>query len=112
MPYMADFRADSWAAAHGTSAWKYDGLPAQRGDGRDVSIEALPALEWSVAIEAVGGSDISSPAQARRAPVHRAPIQSVLRLYRQARAAAGDVPAPWWLRALDIGALDSREAGF
>ncbi len=78
-------------------------VPGPRG--REVHVEALPALEWSLAIEQVS-------TEARRTWIHRAPMDSVLALYQRARAEAGEVPAPWWLRAVYRGVLPSREAGF
>src|SRR3979409_2532288 len=61
-------------------------------DGCGVRVEALPALEWSMAVEQAAGPSADSPEQARRAWIHHAPLEQVLALYRQARAAAGQVP--------------------
>ena len=106
--------------AEGHEAVPRTALAEQRGykprpetaDGSAVRVEALPALEWSMAVEPAAGPAADVPEQARRAWIHHAPVEQVLMLYRQARAAAEQVPAPWWLRALERGALPSRDAGF
>ncbi|WP_153036529.1 hypothetical protein [Amycolatopsis sp. YIM 10] len=88
-------------------------IPAQRPASRQPRLEPMVGLEWSQAIELpriVAGA--GKPSDIRRAWVHRAPEDQVLALYR-ATAAGGDVvPAPWWLRAVVAGELDSRESGF
>ncbi|WP_175482783.1 hypothetical protein [Actinokineospora iranica] len=69
-------------------------------------------LEWSEALEQPNGATAASPAEARRAWVHRAPEAQVLALYRAASAAEPALPAPWWLRAVASGGLGSRREGF
>jgi hypothetical protein len=44
--------------------------------------------------------------------VHRAPEDHVIALFRASSANGGPVPAPWWLRAVASGELDSRSSGF
>ncbi|XVV03769.1 hypothetical protein ACQPW3_41790 [Actinosynnema sp. CA-248983] len=83
-------------------------LPRQRDHA--LRVEPMMALEWSHAIEPAGGVGIATtPAQSRRAWLHRADEQQVLALFR---AVGVDAPAPWWLRALARGKLPSRAAGF
>ncbi len=100
-------------------------LPRQRDHA--LRVEPMMALEWSHAIEPAGGvacapeqgvppthgstpqGIATTPAQGRRAWIHRADEQQVLALYR---AVGGNAPAPWWLRALDRGRLPSRAAGY
>lgn len=77
-----------------------------------VRVEPLIGLEWSQAIEMWGAEDATTPAEARRAWLHRAPESQVLTLYRTIRAADPRAPAPWWLRALAEGSLSSRAEGF
>jgi hypothetical protein len=72
----------------------------------------MMGLAWSQAIEQWGGEDATKPAQARRSWLHRAPEQQVVSLYRTTREADPDTPAPWWLRALADGTLDTRAEGF
>ncbi|MBW4715533.1 hypothetical protein [Saccharothrix obliqua] len=93
----------------GSSASESKELPRQRDHA--LRVEPMMALEWSHAIEPAGGGVgiAATPAQSRRAWIHRADEQQVLVLYR---AVGGDAPAPWWLRALDRGELPSRAAGF
>lgn len=88
-------------------------LPRPRQRDRGLRVEPMLGLEWADAIEAAGGAELaSSPAQSRRAWVHRADERQVLSLYRAVREVGARVPAPWWLRALDRGRLPSRAAGF
>jgi hypothetical protein len=75
-------------------------------------VEPMIGLEWSQAIEQWGGEDATVPAQARRSWLHRAPEQQVVALYRTIRESDPDAPAPWWLRAVAAGTLDSRTEGF
>jgi hypothetical protein len=75
-------------------------------------VEPMIGLAWSQAIEQWGGEDATVPAQARRSWLHRAPEQQVVALYRTTREADPDTPAPWWLRALADGTLDTRADGF
>lgn len=85
-------------------------LPAQR----HLRLEPTAGLEWSQALELPHRTlSAGTPADIRRAWVHRAPEDQVLALYHAAsRCTDGTVPAPWWLRALARGELPSREAGF
>lgn len=79
-------------------------------------VEPTAGLQWSQAIELPHAvSDATRPAEIRRAYIHRAPEAHVLALYREvcdADAPRPDVPAPWWLRALARGDIDSRVAAF
>ncbi|MCE7001040.1 hypothetical protein LZG04_40415 [Saccharothrix sp. S26] len=83
-------------------------LPSQRDHA--LRVEPTLALEWSHAIEAAGVVGVAdSPAQTRRAWIHKADEQQVLAMFR---AVGPDAPAPWWLRALDRGRIASRAAAF
>jgi hypothetical protein len=75
-------------------------------------VEPMVGLEWSQAVEQWGGDDATSPAGARRSWLHRAPEQQVMALYQTIRRSDPDAPAPWWLRALAAGNLDTRAEGF
>lgn len=76
-------------------------------------LEPMLELEWSRAIELPRDTGVAdSPADLRTAWVHRAPENRVLALYRAATAQDEPVPSPWWLRALALGLLPSREDGF
>ncbi len=75
-------------------------------------VEPMIGLEWSQAIEQWGGEDATVPAQARRSWLHRAPEQQVVALYQRIRTADPTAPAPWWLRAIAAGNLDTRVEGF
>jgi hypothetical protein len=80
---------------------------------RPVRVEPLLDLEWSRAVEPTGPiSAAMRPSQTRRAWIHRAPEGQVINLYAAVRAVADDSPAPWWLRALAEGRLQSRLGGF
>ncbi|WP_253864578.1 hypothetical protein [Prauserella halophila] len=73
----------------------------------------MVGLEWSQAIELpLVSGDAASPADLRKAWVHRGPLSQVLALYRAVQKSDEPVPSPWWLRALSDGRLESREAGF
>jgi len=79
-------------------------------------VEPTAALQWSQALELPStAAAATTPAGIRRAYLHRAPEAQVLSLYREVcgdpRGAPG-VPAPWWLRALARGDLDSRTTAF
>ncbi|GAA2806700.1 hypothetical protein [Crossiella cryophila] len=97
-------------------------LPNQRGDQikrrpparlSGLRVEPTAALEWSQAIERMGyATAASTPAQARRSWVERAPERQVLHLFRAASHGGNTVQAPWWLRALHRGDLVHRQAGF
>jgi hypothetical protein len=80
-------------------------LPALR-------VEPMAGLEWSQAIEQWGGEDATVPAQARRSWLHRAPEQQVVALYHKIRKIDPTAPAPWWLRAIVAGNLETRAEGF
>ena len=54
----------------------------------------------------------TKPAEIRRAWIHRGPEREVLALIRSVCGNGEPIPAPWWLRALADGTLDSRDAGF
>jgi hypothetical protein len=70
-------------------------------------------LEWSQAIELPRvAASATKPADIRRAWVHRAPEDHVVALFRASSKAGGTVPAPWWLRAISEGKLESRVDGF
>jgi hypothetical protein len=70
-------------------------------------------LEWSQAIELPRvAASATKPSEIRRAWVHRAPEDHVIALFRASSANGGPVPAPWWLRAVASGELDSRSSGF
>jgi hypothetical protein len=75
-------------------------------------VEPMVGLEWSQAIEQWGGEDATVPAQARRSWLHRAPEQQVVALYRKIREDDPAAPAPWWMRAIVAGTLESRADGF
>lgn len=83
-----------------------------------VRVEPTAGLQWSQAMQlTTPATEASYPAAARKALIHKAPEDEVLRLYREAcggtgEAPAADVPAPWWLRGLALGVLDSRESAF
>lgn len=81
---------------------------------RHLRLEPTAGLEWSQALELPrAAATASKPADIRRAWVHRAAEHEVLSAYLAAsRSVEGNVPAPWWLRALAREALPSREAGF
>ncbi|WP_344858079.1 hypothetical protein [Amycolatopsis ultiminotia] len=70
-------------------------------------------LEWSQAIELPRFAlPATRPGDLRQAWVHRAAEAEVLTLYLRARQADEQLPAPWWLRAMAGGRLESRELGF
>ncbi|HUQ56868.1 hypothetical protein [Lentzea sp.] len=76
-----------------------------------VRVEAMLSLEWSDALEVPNTFDLAStPADTRGSWVNKADEKQVLAAYRSVRA-AGNAPAPWWLRALDRGKLSSRAEG-
>ncbi len=75
-------------------------------------VEPMIGLEWSQAIDQWGDQDATSPAETRRSWLHRAPEAQVLALYRTIRESDADAPAPWWLRALEAGRMQSRAEGF
>lgn len=79
-------------------------------------VQPTVGLEWSQALELPrSAATASKPAEIRRAWVHRAGEDQVIAMYREAcgsLAGSATVPAPWWLRALARGELESRVAGF
>ena len=80
---------------------------------RGVRVEPMVGLEWSHAIEAMNTIDLAqSPAETRRAWIHRADEEQVLALFRSVHTVTQNPPSPWWLRALHRGKLPSRAAGF
>jgi hypothetical protein len=87
------------------------GMPRPRTRG--VRVEPMVGLEWSDAIEAMNTVHIAaSPADHRRAWIHRAEEQQVLALFRAVHTVEQNPPSPWWLRAVHRGKLPSRAAGF
>jgi hypothetical protein len=88
-------------------------IPRARVEGDAPRLEPMLDLEWSRAIELPQAAmTAATPSELRRAWVHRAPQDSVLALFRASAGMAGQIPAPWWLRAMADGKLDSREQGF
>lgn len=96
-------------------------LPAADTDSKAfpdprLHVEPTAALQWLQAVEVPSSAaSATTPAGIRRAFLHRAPQSQVLALYRQACLATGNassVPAPWWLRALHRGEIDSRVTAF
>ena len=80
---------------------------------RLIHIEPLVELEWRRAVEPTGPIGAARrPAHTRRAWIHRAPESQVVKLYDSTREVVDDLPAPWWLRALAAGRLQSRLGGF
>jgi hypothetical protein len=86
-------------------------LPSSSDSG-SLRVEPLAGLEWSQAIEMWGAENATTPAETRRAWLHRAPEAQVMALYRTVRRTEPNAPAPWWLRALAAGTLSSRAEGF
>lgn len=77
------------------------------------TLEPLDLLRWSQAIELPrDAGSATKPSEIRRAWIHRAHELDVIALFRAVSSAGDPVPAPWWLRALAEGRLDSREAAF
>ena len=87
-------------------------IPSPTSSVGALRVEPLIGLEWSQAIEQWGSDDATTPAGARRSWLHRAPEQQVMALYRTIRASDPNAPAPWWLRALAAGDLETRAEGF
>jgi len=80
---------------------------------RPVHIVPMLDLEWRRAVEPTGPVGAARrPAHARRAWIHRAPESQVLQLFNSVRTVTSEPPAPWWLRALATGQLQSRLGGF
>lgn len=76
-------------------------------------MEPLDLLRWSQAIELPrDAAAATKPSEMRRAWIHRAPEPDVVSLFHAVSSEGEPVPAPWWLRALADGRLDSRETGF
>jgi hypothetical protein len=79
----------------------------------DVQLVPVPRLEWSLATEAHPPAlEAATPASLRRSWIHTAPEEQVLDLFRKLHGAKRRLPAPWWLRALDRGEIESRDAAF
>lgn len=93
-------------------------LPVQRTTSpskrplNDVYVEALPRLEWSLAIEEPPVPEAAGPASLRRGWIHRAAEEQVLSLFRKLNPTHPALPAPWWLSALDRGDIPSRSAAY
>jgi hypothetical protein len=89
-------------------------IPRARVEDDAPRLEPMLDLEWSRAIDLpqTAMAAATTPAELRRAWVHRAPEDNVLALFRASAGMTGQVPAPWWLRAVADGKLDSREQGF
>jgi hypothetical protein len=88
-------------------------IPRARVEDDAPRLEPMLDLEWSRAIELPQAAmTAATPAELRRAWVHRAPEDRVLALFRASAGMAGQIPAPWWLRAMADGKIDSREQGF
>jgi hypothetical protein len=80
---------------------------------RSIRVEPLIDLEWARAVEPTGPIGAARrPSQVRRAWIHRAPESQVVILYNSARQVVAEMSAPWWLRALAAGNLQSRLGGF
>ena len=80
---------------------------------RAIRVEPLIDLEWARAVEPTGPIGAARrPSQVRRAWIHRAPESQVVSLYNSARRVVAEMSAPWWLRALAAGDLQSRLGGF
>lgn len=86
------------------------------GRPKSLRLEPTTGLEWSQAIELPrSAANATKPSEIRRAWVHLASEDQVLATYRAASGSlsgSSDVPAPWWLRALARGELDSRVTAF
>ncbi|NKQ59237.1 hypothetical protein HFP15_41000 [Amycolatopsis sp. K13G38] len=90
-----------------------DIVPAARSVAHQPTLEPLDGLQWSQAIELPRAiASATKPSEIRRAWIHRAPESEVLALFRAVHGSGELIPAPWWLRALAAGELDSRETGF
>jgi hypothetical protein len=94
--------------------WPTQAAPIRDPDeARSIRVEPLLDLEWSRAVEPTGPIGAARrPSQVRRAWIHRAPESQVVNLYNSARRVVTDMSAPWWLRALAAGTLQSRLGGF
>ncbi len=79
----------------------------------NVHLEPVPRLEWSLAAEAHPSvAEATTPSALRCSWLHRAPEEQVLTLFRKLDGAAHELPAPWWLPALDRGEISTRTAAF
>jgi hypothetical protein len=89
-------------------------IPSARNEAApQPRLEPMLDLEWSQAIELPRFAlPADRPGDLRQAWVHRAAEDVVLALYRRASGLEGPLPAPWWLRAVASGRLESRELGF
>lgn len=92
------------------------GTSPQSPRGSQLRVEPTAGLQWSQALELPSSAAAATtPAGIRRAFLHRAPETQVMALYREACGntdGSHAVPAPWWLRALARGELDSRTTAF
>ncbi|RJQ84302.1 hypothetical protein D5S19_16730 [Amycolatopsis panacis] len=89
-------------------------IPAARGAAAPrPRLEPMLDLEWSQAIELPRFAlPATRPGDLRQAWVHRAAEDAVLTLYHRAARSDEQLPAPWWLRAMASGRLESRALGF
>jgi hypothetical protein len=88
-------------------------VPAPRIAAHQPTLEPLDGLQWSRALEFPrDAGSATQPEGIRRAWIHRAPEAEVLALFRSVSTSGEPIPAPWWLRALAEGTLDSRATGF
>lgn len=88
-------------------------LAVPRTGAHPPALEPLDALEWSQAVELPRiVATATRPAEIRHAWIHRASESDVLALFRAVSVRGEMIPAPWWLRALTDGRLNSRETGF
>lgn len=83
-----------------------------RRPSKNVHVEALPRLEWSLVVEEPPVAEAAAPSSLRHGWIHKAPQEQVLHLFRKLSASNRPLPAPWWLGPLDRGELPSRSAGF
>ncbi|MDQ0378303.1 hypothetical protein [Amycolatopsis thermophila] len=89
------------------------GIGSSRTAAHPPALEPLDALEWSQAVELPRiVATATRPSEIRHAWIHRGREREVLALFRAVSARVEMIPAPWWLRALAEGRLDSRESGF
>ncbi|MEU0796521.1 hypothetical protein ABZ342_41200 [Amycolatopsis sp. NPDC005961] len=78
-------------------------IPRARVEDDAPRLEPMLDLEWSRAIDLPQTAlAAATPAELRRAWVHRAPEDRVLALFRASAGMAGQIPAPWWLRAVAV----------
>jgi hypothetical protein len=75
-------------------------------------VEPTMALEWAQAVEQTAVDSARTPADGRRGWLHQAPEKEVLARYLDAIGIDPALPAPWWLRALAAGKIDSRAKAY